>query len=509
MLGIANYDNSAPLKNTVADAQAIAERLRALNFEVQDFYDLDFNNLLYHMTAFLRPEPNGEKLDAIMIYYAGHGIQLGDKNYIVPKDFNPHATYPLAQLVSVQMLLERMDDKADKKLLFLDACRDTGGLKVTNAAPVGVSAASLAESAPQVRDELNLVDAPVATRSLGGKAGLARPSLGHLNQTFIAFAADPGEKALDGPADGNSPFTEGVLSYIDRRGFDIFDMCQCAARDVRKATKGAQVPWTNSNLIDQFEFLVADRWPELVLGIMGVIAGVLTALFAFDLFDFKDGWLAFGNGRVADIGEHPQYLLTSLFLGAALGIGAYLYAKPPYRYAKPSHRWFVLVATCVNYALFAILSRLMFAPIVSAEKQSAALAKLDLEIFRKLVVGQADLANPSATLLIAVLFFAILAGGLTGAGSVLAAAPFHHEMWRAYRVVCGALIGMSAPVIFFLFLFVRRSMAEAYGWDLSAFQDGVADYREVIGIIILVALWQGALAWNVGRAYAKPRYDDT
>ncbi len=497
VLGIADYDHSVPLKNTIADARDIAKQLRGLNFEVFDFYDLDFNNLLHHMTAFLKVEPGEEKLDAILIYYAGHGIQLGDKNYIVPKDFDPHSSYPLVQLVSVQMLLERMDAKADKKLLFLDACRDAGGLTVTNAVLMGSALDSKIDVAPKVRDELNLVDEPATTRSLSGSKGLAKPSLGRLNQTFIAFAADPGEKALDGPKDGNSPFTTGVLKYIDQRAYDVFDMCQCVARDVRKETNLRQVPWTNSNLIDQFEFHRADGRPVIELTLMGLIAGMLTAIINFDLFDFGANGLTFGSGQLAHVKSEYIYLVTSLFLGTALGIGAY-------RYAKPLHSWGVLLTTCAIYTVFAICSRLVLAPIADLEAKTRALRKLDMGTFQQ-VFGEANIDEPGVVLLIAILFFAIVAGALVGAGSVLASAAYHPEMRRVARIGRGALIGMSAPVALFLFLFVRLK----YVGSQELVSDRSAHYLEVFGIILLVAAWQGALAWNVGRGYDRPRYRDT
>lgn len=517
VLGIADYDHSAPLVNTIADAKAVSAELRLLGFDVADYYDLDFINIVHHLTKFLSARPEGQagKLDAILIYYAGHGIQLGDQNYIVPKNFNPHASFPLGQLISIQRLLDLMDARAEKKLLFLDACRDSGGLRITNAA--GQSGGSFEpqpsdEASQRVNDELGLVPSAAPTRSLkGATTGLARPSLGRLNQTFIAFAADPGEKALDGPADGNSPFTTGVLRYINRRGFDVFDMCQCVARDVRKDTKGSQVPWTNSNLIDQFEFHRADRWPELVMLAMGMIAGVLTALFAFDLLKFDGGTLILGSGRLHDITEHSGYLLTSGFLGIALGIGALMYSetypkgKNTDQSAQRIHAGLALTVTCAIYMTFAIVSRYVFAPIAELDKKTNELASLKLETLQNIAIGHANLSEANVALLIAVLFFAIVAGALTGVGSVIAGAPFHHEMCRATRMVSGAIIGAAAPLIFFLFLYLRLRLYP----NSNTYGDGVASVLEVVFIILLVSIWQGLLAWNAGRGYAKPRYDDT
>ncbi|MCH9808074.1 MAG: caspase family protein [Alphaproteobacteria bacterium] len=499
ILGISEYDHSARLNNTVNDAHAIATQLEALGFEVKEYHNLDFVMILRALTDFLGVEPDKEELEAILIYYAGHGIQLGDQNYIVPKDFDRHSAFPIGQLISIDRVLELMDERAKKKILFLDACRDTGGLRVTNPGAMMAGPVDYDETANRIPDPLGLVTTTAPTRGLDGKKGLARPHIGNLDQTFIAFAADPGEKALDGlPGEPNSPFTAGVLKYADRRGFDVFDMCQSAARYVRHKTDHAQVPWTHSNLMDQFEFHRADRWPEFVLAVMGMIAGVLTAIATFDLFDIKDGVLVLGSGRLSDVRDEPIYLVTSTFLGTALGIGAW-------KYAKPLHSWWVLLSTCAIYTAFAIGSRFLFAPIADLDGKVAQLGDLDTDKLWQLFDRDANLDDKNVMLLIAVLFFAVVAGALAGLGSVLASAPFHHEMRRSFRMVCGAAIGMLAPLFLFAFLAVRFRINP----DVADHSNGEASCWEVAGIIALVSIWQGLLAWNVGRGYAKPRYDST
>ena len=518
IVGIANYDHSPPLANTIRDAQAIAAALRKLNFQVEDYYDLDFRNLMVHLSTFLSrgpaDQPPDTPVDAMLVYYAGHGLQFGDKNYIVPKDFDPHASYPLSQLVSVQGVLDAMEQRASKKILFLDACRDTGGIQVTNFGSATGHAGPLGHSeepseAAVLPDELGLVESAPAqrraaasamTRGIGKDGGLAPPSLGGLNQTFIAFAADPGATALDGPAGGHGYFTEGVLRYVDRRGQSVFDMCQSVARHVRHKTDGQQVPWTRSNLMDPFQFHEATNWPAVVLLVLGLLAGAASAVANFDFIYMTDTGFKIGSGQLTNVQDHPQFLLTSVFLGLALGFGTY-------QWARPKHNLNAALTTVVAYVVLAALSRIAFAPVLEHENAVEKLGQIGADKIIDIFLGRADLSEELVTNLIAVLFFAIITGALAGLATVLSGALHHYELRRATRLVTGTAIGMAAPVCLIAFLVVRAKFAPEFGFDQESFNDDKAEIYEIVLITLLLSVWQGLLAWNVGRAYAKPRYD--
>src|SRR4051794_31878317 len=83
VVGIGTYRNAPPLANPVADARDIGEALRRLNFEVEEVYEPDFRGLSRAVRDF---GIKAQRADAAVIYYAGHGVQVGRENYLLPAD---------------------------------------------------------------------------------------------------------------------------------------------------------------------------------------------------------------------------------------------------------------------------------------------------------------------------------------------------------------------------------------------------------------------------------------
>ena len=83
VIGIGAYQNAPPLANPVNDARAIGEALRRLNFEVDEVYDPDFRGLSRAVREF---GIKAQRADVAVIYYAGHGVQVGRENYLLPAD---------------------------------------------------------------------------------------------------------------------------------------------------------------------------------------------------------------------------------------------------------------------------------------------------------------------------------------------------------------------------------------------------------------------------------------
>ena len=91
----------------------------------------------------------------------------------------------------------------------------------------------------------------MGTRSVDENKGLAPVTSGL--GTFIAYATQPGNVALDGVG-RNSPFTAALKQQIVVRGASLTDIMIEVRRGVVEATKGAQVPWDHSSLSDRFYF---------------------------------------------------------------------------------------------------------------------------------------------------------------------------------------------------------------------------------------------------------------
>jgi Caspase domain/Domain of unknown function (DUF4189) len=161
-----------------------------------------------------------------LFFYAGHGLQIGGKNYLAPIDARIESEADLDfATVDLDLVVRNMEREQRTNIVFLDACRDN---------PM---ASNLARK--------------MGTRSVAVGRGLARVESGI--GTLIAFATQPGNTALDG--DGrNSPFTAALLGTIERPGLSIGEVMISVRNAVLKQTDGRQVPWEHSSLTGQFYF---------------------------------------------------------------------------------------------------------------------------------------------------------------------------------------------------------------------------------------------------------------
>jgi uncharacterized caspase-like protein len=233
ILGNSAYGHSTPLRNPVNDANALSKAFTRLGFKVIQGVDqtkLEMDDQIQLFSEHLK----GTEL--AVFFYAGHGIQLNFKNYLVPVDFNPRLdTNLISQLISLDNILHELEKKKCISIIFLDACRDN---------PLANKlAANLSSGRSLLIDEkrgVKVVGQGLA--EVEGKAG-----------TLIAYATQPGNVASDG--DGkNSPFTEGLLEYIEQPGLEIRDMLSYVRMRVIKETAEKQIPWDHSSLVKKVYF---------------------------------------------------------------------------------------------------------------------------------------------------------------------------------------------------------------------------------------------------------------
>jgi hypothetical protein len=220
VIGNGAYTSVPPLANPLRDATAISAALKRLGFEVVEGYDLKMDE----MTGIVREF--AQKLDgakAGVVYYAGHGIAVGDENYLIPVDASLKSESDLDfRAVNVQLVLRQMQREERVNILILDACRDNP------------FTAQLAAKSRAVTRGLM----PIETQSASG--------------ILIAFATDPRATALDGDRDGNSPFTSALLKHIETPEVSITTVMDRVRADVWEATGKKQKPWTNSSIIGEF-----------------------------------------------------------------------------------------------------------------------------------------------------------------------------------------------------------------------------------------------------------------
>lgn len=220
VVGNGGYRYAPGLSNPTNDATDFAQTLRKLGFEVVEGTNLDRHGMDDAIRQF------GRKLDGAelaLFFYAGHGLQVGGKNYLVPVDAKLERSADLMlDAVDVSQVLAQMEAEKRVNLVFLDACRDN---------PL---ARSLART--------------TSTRSLSIGTGLA--SIQSAIGTMIVYATQPDNVALDGES-RNSPFTTALLKHIATPGVDIGTLMRRVRADVVAATHEKQVPWDHSSLMGE------------------------------------------------------------------------------------------------------------------------------------------------------------------------------------------------------------------------------------------------------------------
>ena len=211
----------AELANPGNDARAMAEKLGGLGFRVLKGIDLDRGSFFSKLTEFSR---RTEEAEAALLFYAGHGVQVEGKNYLIPVSMETleDKTDLRADAVNLDYVLEQM--KGRMNLVFLDACRNNPFRGFRGRAGRGLAMVS-AESVEE----------------MGGGV-------------LISYAAAPEMVALDGEGK-NSLYTQALLKHMGRRGVSVGDMLTDVKAEVEDATGGAQHPWTTMWVRRPFYFV--------------------------------------------------------------------------------------------------------------------------------------------------------------------------------------------------------------------------------------------------------------
>lgn len=226
VIGNAAYMNAPTLRNPGNDARDVTEALTKLGFEVQFGLDLDQSGFARAIDGFARAL---EGADVGLLFYAGHGLQMNEKNYLVSTNAQLNSEFLLpSETIELTAIVRLMESKVPVNLVFLDACRNN---------PL----------ADNLRQSLATTKRAAA---LGRGLAPIEPS-GH--DTLIAFAAAPGQEAGDGRG-RNSPFTASLLKHILTPGLEVSVMLKEVAADVRNETRNAQRPQQLSDMSRTFYF---------------------------------------------------------------------------------------------------------------------------------------------------------------------------------------------------------------------------------------------------------------
>ena len=228
VIGNSNYRIS-PLKNPENDARAVGESLKTLGFEVIERENTSLRELIEALRQF---SLQAQDAQVRLVFYAGHGVQVRGRNYLLPVDADIRAEDEIAaKSADVNELLDRLGRlKNGINIVILDACRNnpfSGGeitgpdgrrLKFRGATPGGLAA----------------IDAPLGS--------------------MVAFSTAPGGVALDNPADRNSLYTKHLIANLQTPGLPIELLFKQVRLSVARDTGRVQVPWESSSLTGDFCF---------------------------------------------------------------------------------------------------------------------------------------------------------------------------------------------------------------------------------------------------------------
>jgi len=224
VIGNSAYDNVPALTNPVPDATLVAETLKRTGFDAVSLVtNLRKDALVQALRSFAA---QAETADWAVIYYAGHGVEIGGVNYLVPTDAKVASdrdigfeAVPLDQVINVAERARRL------RLVILDACRNNpfaGQMKRTLAG---------------------------ATRSVSRGLAAIEPEAG----TLVVYAAKDGETALDGDG-ANSPFASAFVANVVKPGLEVRRLFDYVRDDVMDATNGKQKPFSYGSVSGRQDF---------------------------------------------------------------------------------------------------------------------------------------------------------------------------------------------------------------------------------------------------------------
>lgn len=219
VIGNGDYRFS-PLANPPRDAELTAAALRDAGFDVTLLIDADQVKMKQHIRAFAVRLRNAGPDAVGAFYYAGHGVQVEGRNYLIPVAATITAKPDLEyETIEAQWVLDMIGDSgARMSIIILDACRNNPFRSFTRSATRGLAR----------------MDAPLGA--------------------LLSYSTAPGKVAADG--DGrNSPFTIALARAIRTPGLKIEDAFKQVRREVLAATGNAQVPWESTSLTTDFYFM--------------------------------------------------------------------------------------------------------------------------------------------------------------------------------------------------------------------------------------------------------------
>lgn len=212
---------TAPLRNPVNDSQDMASTLRKLGFEVIHRKNAGQESMKLAILDFGRRLRKG---GIGLFYFAGHGIQVNGRNYLIPVDAKIESESDVEfDGVDAGRVLGKMEDAGnDLNIVILDACRNN----------------------------------PFSRSFRSSTKGLAR--MDAPKGSLVAYATAPGSVAADGEG-RNGIYTKHLLEHMKDPGLPVENIFKRVRKDVTAETRDKQVPWESSSLIGEFYFVAEGK----------------------------------------------------------------------------------------------------------------------------------------------------------------------------------------------------------------------------------------------------------
>lgn len=215
VIGISQYRTVPSLANPASDAALVAKALREDGFQVTELTDparLDRAPLWDSISAFRRAAVGSE---AAVIYYAGHGVEAGGRNYVLPADARAATPDELeGSGIATSQLIGAVNGATAVRMVILDACRDN-----------------------PFAGEAGWSD---AKRSIAPSRGLSRETNLPAN-VVVLLATQPGLKANDGSG-GNSPFAKALAASLGVDNLRLASLPTMVSRQMRSLSGIEQRP---------------------------------------------------------------------------------------------------------------------------------------------------------------------------------------------------------------------------------------------------------------------------
>ncbi|THD47912.1 MAG: hypothetical protein E8A46_23170 [Bradyrhizobium sp.] len=217
IVGNSTYQSVPQLPNPSRDASAVARMFKDAGFDSVDV-QLDVGNLEFKRSI-RKFEAMADQADIAVIYYAGHGLEIGGTNYLIPIDARLASDRDADdEAIPLERLVATTDGAKRLRLVILDACRDNPFVT-------------------KMRRER-------ANRAITSGLSKVEPTS---TDTLIAYAAKAGSTADDGDGQ-HSPFTSALLKNLTVPGLDVRLAFGRVRDDVLKSTGNRQEPFVYGSL---------------------------------------------------------------------------------------------------------------------------------------------------------------------------------------------------------------------------------------------------------------------